>query len=149
MNIINNRNDLDAAPPADREKFMEWLAGTLHEEDPDGSITTDESTVARFGFTADDFPDAPVAPYEPPEHEPDAVPQVASRRQLLLTLANLETPITRDNIRALLAGNEPALIEFEEAHYFRRDHPLVGQLAAELGMTGEQVDDLFRTASEL
>lgn len=82
----------------------------------------------------------------PPAFSP-TVPASVTRRQLLLVLnAN---GVTRAAVRAMLAGNEAALIEFDEASEFRRDHPLVGQLGAALGKTEEQIDAMFIAASAL
>lgn len=49
----------------------------------------------------------------------------------------------------MLEGNEPALIEFDEALSFAREHPLIGALAAQLGLSAAEVDDLFRAAALL
>lgn len=84
-------------------------------------------------------------PFTPPEPEPDPVPQEVTRRQLFLELNALG--ITRAAIRAMLAGNEAALIEFEEATAFARTHPLVAALAEQLQFDSAAVDDIFRRAS--
>jgi hypothetical protein len=81
-------------------------------------------------------------------HPPaEPVPQSVTRRQLLLVLN--ASGVTRAAIRAQLAGNEAALIEFDEASSFDRSHPLVAQLGASLGMGAEQIDDMFRAAASL
>ena len=77
------------------------------------------------------------------------IPDEVTRRQLFLVLLSLDPPITRETIRQMLAGNEAALVEFEEASTFKRDHPLVLGLAQQLGMTSEQVDALFIEAAKL
>lgn len=77
------------------------------------------------------------------------VPAEVTRRQLLLVLASQDPPITREAIRSMLAGNEAGLIEFEEAMTFRRDHPLIGQLAGTLGLDEAAVDSLFTAAAQL
>jgi hypothetical protein len=77
------------------------------------------------------------------------VPQSVTRRQLLLVLANLDTPILAESIEAMIGDNVNGLIEFRNAGSFERAHPLVGQLAAALGLSEDQVDEMFRQASTL
>ena len=70
--IINGRGDLDAAPKDVRDRFLSRLASTINKYTWDGSdwnLTQDESSIQRFGFTADDFPNAPVP--EKPNYDPD------------------------------------------------------------------------------
>jgi len=70
--IINNRKDLDAAPDAVREQFLNRLASTINKYVWDGTdwvLEQDESSIARFDFTTADFPDAPVP--EKPDYNPD------------------------------------------------------------------------------
>jgi len=75
MAIINSRADLDALEGApEHAAFMQRLAGTIHKWEWQGGawvLVTDESAVARFGFAAGDFPDAPVPGM--PSHNPEAV----------------------------------------------------------------------------
>lgn len=100
------------------------------------------------------LPDAIVADeihagrYEVVDRVP-VVPDEVSRRQLFLVLLSLDPPLTRAAIRGMLVGNESALVEFDEAQTFKRDHPLVLSLAQQLGMTSEQVDALFIDAAKL
>ena len=70
--IINNRKDLDAAPDAVREQFLNRLASTINKYVWDGIdwvLEQDESSIARFDFTAAEFPDAPIP--EKPDYNPD------------------------------------------------------------------------------
>lgn len=46
-------------------------------------------------------------------------------------------------------ARELALIEFDEAQTFRRDHPLIASLAAALGLDAPAVDTAFRAAAQL
>jgi len=72
------------------------------------------------------------------------VPASVTRRQLFLYLNT--RGVTRAMLRVQLAGNEPALIELEEAQEFRREHPLVAQLSAAIGL---DADAAFRVAATL
>ena len=67
--IINTRADLDAAPQPIRENFLKGLAASIYRYDAEGEVLTDESTVERFGFSKEDFPDAPIAEYVAPVEE--------------------------------------------------------------------------------
>jgi len=89
--IINTRKDLDAAPDDVREQFLNRLASTINKHVWDGSewvLQQDETSIARFGFTAVDFPDAPVP--EVPDYNPDdraleqEASEVRSQRDALL-----------------------------------------------------------------
>lgn len=88
-----------------------------------------------------------VAAIENPPAPPVVVPEEVTRRQLLLALYG--AGITRSQIAAMLAGNEPALIEYQEALTFRRDHPLIASLGGALQMESEQIDQLFLQAAAL
>jgi len=70
--IINNRKDLDAAPDDVRNAFLSRLAGSINKYVWNGTEWTleqNEAEIERFGFTLDDFPDAPVP--EMPAYNPD------------------------------------------------------------------------------
>ena len=47
------------------------------------------------------------------------------------------------------ATREAAIIEWQDALTYRRDHPLVVMLGAALNLTEAQIDNIWRTASEL
>lgn len=80
---------------------------------------------------------------------PDPVPARVSRRGLFLALLETSSSLTRAALRGGLAGNEAALIEFDEAQYFERTHPLVSAIAANLDLTAAEVDAIFVRATEL
>jgi hypothetical protein len=70
--IINTRKDLDAAPAEVRSRFMASLAASINKYEWSGIdwvLVQDESSVVKFGFTSDDFPDAPIP--EKPDYNPD------------------------------------------------------------------------------
>ena len=77
------------------------------------------------------------------QEELDArIPQQVTRRQLFLELN--DRGIKRGQIKQMIGNNEPALIEFEEAGGFEIDHPLVINLATQLGVDRKEI---FRNAS--
>ena len=89
--IINNRKDLDAAPAAERERFMKRLSLSIHKWRWNGSDWeqyADTSTIERFGFALDDFPDAPVP--AKPDHNPDDKEAQAEREQLQSQLDSID-----------------------------------------------------------
>lgn len=69
--IINSKQDIANLPEEDRAAWMETLAATIRCFDVNGDMQVDTSVIERFGFAVEDFPDAPIAPYIPPE-EPKA-----------------------------------------------------------------------------
>jgi len=90
--IINNRKDLDAAPDAVREQFMDRLAGSINRWEWNGTdwvLVQDTSTIVKFDFTTADFPEPPVP--EKPNYNPDQkaldaeADEVRSQRDALLT----------------------------------------------------------------
>lgn len=76
-----------------------------------------------------------------------------TRRQLLLGL--LTIGITSDHVEAQLGLIEDpqeraaALIEWQAAGLYNRDHPLVAELALAFDLPAAQVDDLWRWAAGL
>lgn len=135
--------------------FPEYTLGSVgtvisHSENGHYIVRTEDGRV--IGFPAQTVPSEDNAaldwdawqnraPSSPP------VPAEVTRRQLLLALYG--AGITRSQIAAMLAGNEPALIEYEEALTFRRDHPLIASLGGALQMDSEQIDQLFLQAAAL
>jgi hypothetical protein len=86
------------------------------------------------------------------EDRPPPPPEAVTARQARLALLGAGL---LDNVDAALAtisdpqARRAAEIEWEYALEIRRDSPLVAELAPLLGLTDEQVDDLFRAAAEL
>lgn len=76
-----------------------------------------------------------------------------TRRQLRLGL--LSTGITAEDveaeINAIVDPTERAygMIEWQDATQFRRDHPLIAQVAVAMALPSEQVDDLWVWALDL
>lgn len=79
----------------------------------------------------------------------DPVPEVVTPRQAKIAL--LQAGLLDDVEAGIEAIADPAIkrlaqIEWEYAQEVRRDWPLLNQLAADMGMTDEQLDELFRAA---
>ena len=85
-----------------------------------------------------------------PEQTP-LVPESISRRQgkIILSRYNLLLPV--QSALASMEGQEgiEARIDFEDAQEWRRDWPLLLNLAAQFGLTIAQVDQMFIEASVL
>jgi len=75
------------------------------------------------------------------------IPQEVTRRQFFLAVHS-QLGLTRAALRAQI-GTESALIDFDEAQSFKRDYPLLLALAAQLGYTEAQIDQLFQLANTL
>ena len=76
-----------------------------------------------------------------------------TRRQLRLAL--LSIGVTAEDVETHIAAiTDPveraaALIEWEDATHYKRDHPLVADVAAAMELPPEQVDDLWRWSAAL
>lgn len=78
----------------------------------------------------------------PPPPVPSSVPAVNAKLALAQT-GHLST------VKAIIAqADEAAQIWWEAATVFQRDHPMVVNFGAALGLTSAQIDDLFRLAAE-
>ncbi len=75
------------------------------------------------------------------------VPQIVTPRQLrkALNAAGLRATVEA----AVAAAPQDVRDEWEYALEIRRDYPLMTAMAAQLGMTDAQLDDLFRAAAQL
>lgn len=98
----------------------------------------------------------------PPEPEPEPEPQLAppsvptlTRRQLRLALLN-RFGVTAAQVEAKIADmtgtpaeREAAMIEWQDATTYERNHRLVVALGAALGLTTAQIDDAWREAATI
>jgi hypothetical protein len=90
---------------------------------------------------------AEVAEIETLRNAPLPVPTVISRRQARLALLNAGL---LDAVEAIIAKAPPAVrITYEDATEWWRDDPLIASFSVSLGLTTEQVDNLFLEASRL
>lgn len=109
--------------------------------------TPPEGKQWTYAFEDDDG--VPVAVFE--DIPPAPPPSVVSMRQARLAL--LGAGLLPQVEAAFDQMDEPersaVIIEWEYATELRRDHPLVASLAAALGLTEQQVDDLFIAASQI
>jgi hypothetical protein len=90
-----------------------------------------------------------IAPYLPP---PPAPTPTLTRRQLRLGLLGLG--VTSAQVEGVIATlPEPdrsvALIEWQDASVYQREHPLVAQIGAALGLTTEALDAAWVEAASL
>lgn len=104
------------------------------------------------------YPDVPDATLAAAIANPPAlvvpVPESVTRRQLLVALFMATGVKDTDILTSLAAIADPAAryvatVEFREAGEFRRAHPLIAQLAGQLSLSAEQVDEIFRAAAKL
>lgn len=86
-----------------------------------------------------------VADFAPP---PAPVPPVVSRFQARAALLSAGT---LDAVQAAVDGSDDPLVTlaWTEAVEFRRDSPTIAALAAGIGLTEAQIDDLFRQAAAI
>lgn len=89
----------------------------------------------------------------PLEPQPAPMPAITARQ---LRLALLGLGLTGAQVEAQIAAmpgtpaqREAAMIEWEYATTYQRDHPLVALLGAALGMTEAQIDNAWHGAAAL
>lgn len=89
----------------------------------------------------------------PPDPDDKSRFPACTQRQIRLWL--LSQGITDESVRSMIeatpdaAMREAALIEFDYATEYRRDHPLVSMFGVALGLTEEQIDNAFVAATNL
>lgn len=95
-----------------------------------------------------ELPDIPLPPPPPPP-----VPMITARQ---LRLALLRLGVTGAQVEAQIAtipgtdaDREAAMIEWEYATTYQRDHPLVAMLGAALGLTEAQIDAAWMEAATI
>lgn len=156
--VINTREDLDATTGTpEHDAFMALLAGTLWRLEKDDTAQAwvaieDNSTIERFNFTRADFPDA--QPPALPEYVPEvvAVPEVVSRAKgkIVLIRAGLWQSVL-DYVAAITDPVQKAIAEvaLHDAQEWRRDSPFMVAISSALGVTEEQMDQLFVATQEV
>jgi hypothetical protein len=84
---------------------------------------------------------------QPHEIEPNAVPQVVSRRQALLSLLSAGK---LDQVDQLIQNSPRAVqIAWQAAGTFERTNPLIEAIAPLVGLNGSDIDQLFMQAAQL
>jgi hypothetical protein len=103
--------------------------------------------VATGETSVRDATPAEVAEIEALRNAPPPIPHRVTRRQARLALLNAGL---LDAVEALIADAPPAVrITYEDATEWWRDDLLIAEMAQSLGLTTEQVDNLFLQASRL
>ena len=85
------------------------------------------------------------APYVEPEPTPAPVPQSVSRFQARAAL--LQAGLLPQAEAAISNAGELAQLAWADAQHFKRSSPLLTLMAIDLGLTADQLDDLFRAAA--
>ena len=85
-----------------------------------------------------------IEPYEAPLPPPVTVVTPRQARLALHAAGMLETVEA-----AIAASDKPTQVTWEYAIEFRRDDPLINSLGTQLGLTPQQIDQFFATASQL
>ena len=157
---INTRADLDSLSEFDRANFMSLLAGSIWRLERDDAnqrwITVEDfSTIESFGFTSEDFPDRPkpeLPEWHPLPVEPAGIQNVVTMRQARHALLNAGLLDAVDTAIAAIPDEterRQAQIDWEYATEVRKDWPWVQTLSTALGLSEEQLDQLFTEASGL
>lgn len=154
--IINTRNDLDSIKGTDEyEAFISLLSGSMWRLERDDVAKTwyiieDNSTIERFGFKREDFPN--INPPQLPEYIEEVlpVPNYVTRRQGRLALIDvglLEDVESLINNISDQSEKLKARVEYE-ADTWERNNAFLVTMWKNLGGTDDSLDDLFRVASE-
>lgn len=98
--------------------------------------TVGESHDGWIGFETDE------EAYEYFAQNPDNL-KVTSRQ---IRLALLQSNISMDLISEALSGNPGPVIEWEYSQYIERSHPLVSQVGQMLGLSEDEINNLFQLA---
>lgn len=162
MNIINTRADIDSAPEPVRSQYLAMLAASIYSENEMGELITDTSTISRFGYGLDDFPDAPVAPWVAADAAPVQEPTPVTE---WTRPAPAEIPAWRGQAVMAAHGHLPAVlaaidnlpedqravaqIAWNAAAPWARNGQTVGMIAATIGLSDTEIDDLFLEAMNI
>ena len=107
----------------------------------DTYIPVDPANSDYAALIASGEPIAPVAPPAP------VVPQSVTPRQVRLLLLSQGLLA---NVEAMIASQDEATkITWQYASEFKRDDPLLNSLAANLGLSSEQIDGFFIAAAAI
>lgn len=103
---------------------------------------------AGEGAIGDTYVDGQFTRPAPP---PPEIPQTVTMRQCRIALLDAGLLDAVKSSIATMPGTdgERARIDWEYAQEVRRDWPLIGYMAGDLGLTDEQVDGLFMAASAI
>jgi len=86
--------------------------------------------------------------FTPPAPEPEPVPPVVSRFQARAALLGAGK-LAEAEAAVAASGDAFVQLAWAEASEWRRDSPTLGALAGAIGMTGAEIDDLFRAAGQI
>lgn len=151
MKIINTKADIDSLPADEKSAWLARLAATIHQQQDDDSIITDISSIERFGYAIEDFPDAAITPYTAPPVTPVVIPQTirAWQAKAILSIQGLLAPA--EQVIATL--DEPLRTIVTSAWVnnsdFSRTSTTITSLATALELTETQLDEMFIAASAL
>ncbi len=138
-------SNLSWADTPENVHAMQWNgnAGWLEFNDgtPNEAISELPTWYANAEAAWNSADEAANAPSEP------TIPTIVSMRQARLALLQAELLATVD--AAIAAGSEADQITWEYATEVDRNSPLVVNLSASLGLTEQQLDDLFTLAATL
>jgi len=121
------------------------IAGEDYDPGEDYQIVPINDNPVEIGATYDG------QTFTPPAPPPASVPETVSPRQARLALLGIGMLSAVEQALAAIPGAEGAAarIDWEYATEVQRKSPLIAALGPALGLTAEQIDDLFRAAVAL
>lgn len=117
-----------------------WIPFTASPNDPDGAAIYALAEAGEYG---------PVASYVAPPPPPPVVPQSVTRFQ---ALAALHLAGHLPAVQAIMADPETPVIAklaWDNALSFERSSPTLASLAQAIGLTSQDLDDLFTMAASI
>lgn len=139
--------DADGITTADAR--YPYNAGVTEAVEWDSADLPEDFAVGRYEFGDGEFRRLPDPP-PPPLPVPQIVSRFQARAAMLSSSSSDEAfPNLLAQIDAAVAASDNAFVRlaWAEAVEWRRDSPTVLSLAQALGVTDDQLDDLFRAAS--
>lgn len=120
----------------------------LYYKTPSGAVFAYETVAERDTFGAPDL--VPMTAGEVAAHilpAPPTVPQSVTRFQARAALARAGLFTTVNSAMVAFPIDDERRLAWEDAQEFRRTSPTMLQMAAALGLTDAQLDELFTTAA--
>lgn len=153
--IINNRSDIESLSQEERDQFMNLLAGSVwklqrDDENQRWILIEDLSTITRYGVSLVELSDIPkpdIPEWKPLPDPRESIQCTAFQGLLALDQSGLATVYQTWADDSSRTFAEKAFIT--RAQTWRRMDPILLSAAVSLGLTEQQLDDLFELAVTL
>ena len=153
--IINNRSDIESLSFEDRTQFMNLLAGSVwklqrDDENQRWILIEDLSTITKYGISMGELSDIPkpdIPEWKPLPDPRESIQCTALQGLLALDQSGLASAYQTWADDSSRTFAEKAFIT--RAQTWRRMDPILLSAAVALGLTEQQLDELFELAVTL